>query len=54
MSNEDETISMRVTCRGDKELWLKFVNKVREKKKITKQNVWAVLKEYIKEYLKEK
>jgi len=47
----DEAISVRLTIRGDKQLWLRFVNKVRERKKVDKKSVWGVLREYILAYL---
>ncbi len=48
---EDETISIRVTVRGNKKLWIDFVNEVRKRKKETKKNVWETLEEWIKIYL---
>lgn len=47
MTKKNEVFSVR----GDKTLWLKFVNKVREKRKETKKNVWDILETWIKAYL---
>lgn len=51
-NENNETISMRVTIRGNKNIWTDFVNKVRKRKKDTKQNVWGVLEGLIEEWLK--
>ena len=36
-----------MTFRGERDLWVDFVNKIRKEKK----NVWDVLKPFIKKYL---
>lgn len=47
MTKENEVISLR----GNKELWTKFVNKVREKKRETKKSVWDIIETWIKGYM---
>jgi len=39
-----------ITFKGNRELWIDFVAKVKKQRK----KVWDVLKEFIKEYLKNK
>jgi len=48
---KDKTISIRVTVRGDKELWKKFVDKVERKKKETNKTIWRTLEKWINDYL---
>jgi len=45
MDKKDEVISIR----GNKTLWIKFVNRIREQRK----KVWEVLELFILNYLKE-
>ena len=37
-----------ITLKGDREIWIDFVAKVKKERK----KVWEVLKEFIKDYLK--
>jgi len=39
-----------ITLRGDRELWIDFVSKIKKQRK----EVWEVLEKMIKDYLKEK
>jgi len=47
MTKNDEVISLR----GNKELWVEFVNKVRKNRKKTKETVWDIIKTWIKGYI---
>lgn len=47
MTKENEVISLR----GNKELWTKFVNKVREERLQTKKSVWDIIEIWIKAHL---
>ena len=37
-----------ITLRGDRNLWIDFVSKIKKEKKV----VWEVLEKFIKKYLK--
>jgi len=50
--NNDEVLNLRISFRGDRQLWWDFVTKIRKEKKNDKKiTVWKVLEKYIREYI---